>query len=40
MSVFLKTCIVYNVLTRREQVPSKPAVDLSMAIGRTSMARR
>jgi hypothetical protein len=30
MTVFLKTCIVYNVLTHCEQVPSKPAVDLSM----------
>jgi hypothetical protein len=38
MTVFLKTCIVYNVLTHREQVP--PAVDLSMAMGRTSMAGR
>jgi hypothetical protein len=39
MDVFLKTCIVYNVLTHREQFHQSRLVDLSMAIGRTSMAR-
>jgi hypothetical protein len=40
MNVFLRTCVVYNVLTHREQFHQSRLVDLSMAIGRTSIARR